>query len=150
MASHLIGPNWTKTSKDSPILDVNAAVQLLRIRTCSDTLMLLASLVASHPISSTQCSTRESSVQKELTPDVYEQQQVSEDVVPDIADAMAELEMTEIEKDKKEQEKVSFYLMSIPQKISKISKDIKSHHKTSKDIKIHRKTSKDLKRLVCV
>ena len=76
--------------------------------------MLLASLVASHPISSTQCSTRESSVQKELTPDVYEQQQVSEDVVPDIADAMAELEMTETEKDKKEQEKVSFHIMSIP------------------------------------
>lgn len=98
--------------------------------------MLLASLVASHPISSTQCSTRESSVQKELTPDVYEQQQVSEDVVPDIADAMAELEMTEIEKDKKEQEKVSFHIMlSIPQKTSKTSKDHKRNHKTSKDLK---------------
>ena len=112
--------------------------------------MLLASLVASHPISSTQCSTRESSVQKELTPDVYEQQQVSEDVVPDIADAMAELEMTEIEKDKKEQEKVSFHIMSIPQKTStdlirrqKVTKKKhKRHHKTSKDIKIvHQKTS---------
>ena len=79
------------------VLDVNAAVQLLRIRTCSDTLMLLASLVASHPLpNSTQCSSREGSVQKESTPaDVYEQQQVSEDVVPDIADAMAELEMSE-------------------------------------------------------
>ena len=92
--------------------------------------MLLASLVASHPISSTQCSTRESSVQKELTPDVYEQQQVSEDVVPDIADAMAELEMTEIEKDKKEQEKVSFHIMLT----SKTSKDHKRHHMTSKYI----------------
>ena len=81
------------------VLDVNAAVQLLRIRTCSDTLMLLASMVASHPVvpNSTQCSSREGSVQKESTPvvDVYEKQQVSEDVVPDIADAMAELEMSE-------------------------------------------------------
>ena len=66
-------------------------------------------LVSSHPINSTQCSTRESSVQKELTPDVYEQQQVSEDVVPDIADAMAELEMNETEKDRKEQEKVCIF-----------------------------------------
>ena len=106
--------------------------------------MLLASLVASHPISSTQCSTRESSVQKELTPDVYEQQQVSEDVVPDIADAMAELEMTEIEKDKKEQEKVSFHIMlSIPQKTSNTSKDHKGiirHQNTSKDLKRSKKT----------
>ena len=101
--------------------------------------MLLASLVASHPISSTQCSTRESSVQKELTPDVYEQQQVSEDVVPDIADAMAELEMTEIEKDKKEQEKVSFHIMlSIPQ-LQKTTKDIITHQNTSKDLKRSKK-----------
>jgi hypothetical protein len=106
--------------------------------------MLLASLVASHPISSTQCSTRESSVQKELTPDVYEQQQVSEDVVPDIADAMAELEMTEIEKDKKEQEKVSFHIMSIPQKTSKDlirPKHVKRLKKNSKDTVRHQKTS---------
>ena len=108
--------------------------------------MLLASLVASHPVSSTQCSTRESSVQKELTPDVYEQQQVSEDVVPDIADAMAELEMTEIEKDKKEQEKVSFHIMSIPQKTSKDLirlKHVKRLQKrNTKDIIRHQKTSK--------
>ena len=66
----------------------------------------LANLVASHPVpaSSTQSSSREGSVQKESTPmDVYEQQQVSEDVVPDLADAMAELEMSETEKDKKDQ-----------------------------------------------
>ena len=58
----------------------------------------LANLVASHavPASSTQSTSREGSVQKETTPmDVYEQQQVSEDVVPDLADAMAELEMSE-------------------------------------------------------
>ena len=105
--------------------------------------MLLASLVASHPISSTQCSTRESSVQKELTPDVYEQQQVSEDVVPDIADAMAELEMTEIEKDKKEQEKVSFHIMSIPTSKDLIRpKHVKRLQKThKKDIIRHHKTS---------
>ena len=43
--------------------------------------------------------------------DVYEQQQVSEDVVPDLADAMAELEMSETEKDKKDQQSVSEFLI---------------------------------------
>ena len=43
--------------------------------------------------------------------DVYEQQQVSEDVVPDLADAMAELEMSETEKDKKDQQNVSEFFI---------------------------------------
>merc|ERR1719468_1150038 len=71
----------------APILDVSAAVQLLRIRTCSDTLTLIASLIASHPVHSSSCS-REASMSRDQTPDVYEQQQVPDDVVPDIADAM--------------------------------------------------------------
>ena len=46
--------------------------------------------------------------------DVYEQQQVSEDVVPDLADAMAELEMSETEKDKKDQQNESeFFIYSL-------------------------------------
>ena len=87
----------------APILDVSAAVQLLRIRTCSDTLTLIASLIASHPVHSSSCS-REASMSRDQTPDVYEQQQVPDDVVPDIADAMAELELSEAEKNQKEQE----------------------------------------------
>ena len=82
------------------VLDVNAAVQLLRLRTCNDTLVLLASLMASLSSSSaaSDCnsvSSREASVSKEMETDAYEQQQMPEDVVPDIADAMAELEASE-------------------------------------------------------
>ena len=81
------------------ILDVNAAVQLLRIRTCNDTLVLLASLIASLSSSATSdssaVSSREASIAKEMEVDMYEQQQMPEDVVPDIADAMAELEASE-------------------------------------------------------
>ena len=89
----------TKPGSEHNVLDVNAAVQLLRLRTCNDTLVLLASLIGSLSNSSdsnaASVSSREASVSKEMETDVYEQQQMPEDVVPDIADAMAELEASE-------------------------------------------------------
>ena len=73
--------------KPSPILDVSLAVQLLRIRTCNDAILLLTEFAtAIPPPASSVNSTRENSEQKENVI-----QQVPDDVVPDIADAMAEL-----------------------------------------------------------
>ena len=73
--------------KPTPILDVSLAVQLLRIRTCNDAILLLTEFAtAIPPPASSVNSTRENSEQKENVI-----QQVPDDVVPDIADAMAEL-----------------------------------------------------------
>ena len=82
--------------KPAPILDVSLAVQLLRIRTCNDTILLLTEFATSIPIQhqgqSSLNSTRENSAQREGTSNQH-QQVMSDDVVPDLADAMAELDM---------------------------------------------------------
>ena len=90
-----------REKKPCTILDVSAAVQLLRLRTCNDTLVLLAALVASisedTPAAKTgsSCvSTREPSMAKE---NAYDSQEIPNDVVPDLADAMAELEASEVD-----------------------------------------------------
>lgn len=75
--------------KSKVVLDVGLAVQLMRIRTCNDALMLLASFAASGIIPEA-ASSRGNSVPREEAQETYE---VSSDVVPDLADAMAELEM---------------------------------------------------------
>ena len=87
-----------REKKPCTILDVNAAVQLLRLRTCNDTLMLLAAMIASisedTPVRSTSVSSRESSMAKDNA--MYDNQEIPSDVVPDLADAMAELEASEV------------------------------------------------------
>ena len=78
--------------KPTPILDVSLGVQLVRIRCTNDAIMLLIEFATTippqHRLGSVS-STRETSVQR----DNISEQQVSDDVVPDLADAMAELEM---------------------------------------------------------
>ena len=88
-----------REKKPCTILDVSAAVQLLRLRTCNDTLVLLAALMASisedtPAKASSGVSTREPSVAKE---NAYDSQEIPNDVVPDLADAMAELEASEVD-----------------------------------------------------
>lgn len=79
--------------KPRAVLDVNAAVQLVRIRTCVDTIILLASMASCLPSEVTATSSREASGQRDVISDAYAQQEIPDDVVPDLADAMAELEI---------------------------------------------------------
>ena len=86
--------------KPAPILDVSLAGQLLRIRTCNDTIQLLTDFATSIPAviqGQSLNSTRENSAQREDASAAAsnQRQQVSDDVVPDLADAMAELDMME-------------------------------------------------------
>ena len=86
--------------KPAPILDVSLAVQLLRIRTCNDTLLLLTDFATSIPSvhqGQSLNSTRENSAQREDAGASNQRRQpgLSEDVVPDLAEAMAELDMME-------------------------------------------------------
>lgn len=77
-----------------PLLDVSAACNLVRLRTCSDTIAIITSIVNSiMAANESKASSREPSVPRDSegkkVPD--DQQQVNEDVIPDLADAMAEL-----------------------------------------------------------
>ena len=101
-----------ETEGTTPFLDVCAGCNLLRIRTCADTIQLLADMVknsAVFPSTSSSKSSREGSEDPELPEAIMQKDggnddtgSVEESVVPEMADAMRELEREEEEKEGKE------------------------------------------------
>ena len=99
-----------ETEGTTPFLDVCAGCNLLRIRTCADTIQLIADIVknsAVFPSSASSKSSREGSEDPEIPEAVMQKDggnedtcSVEESVVPEMADAMRELEREEEEEGK--------------------------------------------------
>ena len=99
-----------ETEGATPFLDVCAGCNLLRIRTCADTIQLITDIVKNSvifPSTASSKSSRESSEDPEVPEAVMQKDggnddtcSVEESVVPEMADAMRELEREEEEEGK--------------------------------------------------
>ena len=98
-----------ETEGPTPFLDVCAGCNLLRIRTCADTIQLIADMVknsAVFPSTASSKSSREGSEDPEAPEAIMQKDggnddscSVEESVVPEMADAMRELEREEEEEE---------------------------------------------------
>ena len=98
---HLADEGLESVSKTEPTLLVSASTNLVRVRTCTDTIQLLAELAAGMADSQTHGAGQDQEQVRVEGDDVTLEGEHSEDMLPDLEDAMVELSQQKVgEKEK--------------------------------------------------